>query len=121
MSKEFNEEAKATTEENGDEKEYAFKNVLKKNPNKRTWSVVSIVLAGLAILLFPLILFPVPVWPIICFILAALAIGAAVLSRINLGYFDKLSLVGLIIGIFDVVFSVAGFITFNLIIGFISA
>lgn len=117
MSKEFNEEAKTTTEERDGEQEYAFKNVLKKNPNKRTWSVVSIVLAGLAILLSPLILLPIPVWPIVCLALGILAIGAAALSRVNIGYFDKLSLAGLIIGIFDVVFSVAGFIFFDMIKG----
>lgn len=116
MSKEFNEETKTNEEKTG-EQEYAFKNVLKKNPNKRTWSVVSIVLAVLAILLVPLILLPIPVWPIVCLVLAILAIGAAALSRVNIGYFDKLSLAGLIIGIFDVVFSVAGFVLFDLIVG----
>ena len=113
MSKEFNEEAKTTTEAN-DEQEYAFKNVLKKNPNKRTWSVISIVLAGLSILLMP-----IPILPIASLVLGILAIGAAILSRVNIGYFDKLSIAGLIIAIFDVVFSAAGMIFFDMIKTFI--
>lgn len=110
MSKEFNEEAKATNESNDGEQEYAFKHVLKKNPNKRTWSVVSIILAALSILLMP-----IPILPIASLVLGILAVGAAVLSRVNLGYFDKLSIAGLIIAIFDIVFSVAGLIFFNMI------
>ena len=114
MSKEFDKEANTTGEENGGEQNYAFKNVLKKNPNKRTWSVVSIVLAGLSILLLP-----IPILPIASIILAVLAIGASVLSRVNLGYFDKLSLAGLIVSIFGSVFSLAGIIFFDMIMSLI--
>ena len=114
MSKDFDKEANTTREENSGEQNYAFKNVLKKNPNKRTWSVVSIVLAGLSILLLP-----IPILRVASIVLALLAIGAAVLSRVNLGYFDKLSLAGLIISIFCSVFSLAGIIFFDMIINLI--
>ena len=114
MSKDFDKEANTTREENSGDQNYAFKNVLKKNPNKRTWSVVSIVLAGLSILLLP-----IPILPVASIVLALLAIGAAVLSRVNLGYFDKLSLAGLIISIFGSVFSLAGIIFFDMIINLI--
>ena len=105
MSNEFNEEVQDTNESVEAEQKYAFKNVIKKNPNKRTWSVVSIVLACLS--LVSVILPPISI------ILGILAIGAAILSRVNLGYFDKLSLAGLIISIFGVVFSTCGIIFFS--------
>ena len=107
MSNEFNEEVQDTNESVDSEQKYAFKNVIKKNPNKRTWSVVSIVLACLS--LVSVILSPLSI------ILGILAIGAAILSRVNLGYFDKLSLAGLIVAIFGVVFSICGIILSSII------
>ena len=43
-------------------------------------------------------------------ILAALAIGLSVFSRYRLGYFDKISLFGLCIAIFGVVFAVGAIV-----------
>lgn len=50
-----------------------------------------------------------------CFSVVGIVLGAfgilfAVISRINLGYFDKFSLAALIIGIFGVIFGIAGII-----------
>lgn len=114
MNNEFSEEAKDTTESGESEQKYAFKNVLKKNPNKRTWSVLSIVLAALSIV------FSIP-FPVAGLILALLAIGSAIFSRLNLTYFDKLSLAGLIVGIFGVVFSVVGLFVSPILMNFITA
>lgn len=86
------------------ESEYAYKTVIKDSSkdkrNRRTWSVVSFALAILSVLLFYFS------WVGLIFGIAS--IGFAVWSRCNIGYFDKLSLVGLIAGIFGVVFAVSG-------------
>ena len=112
MNNEFSEETKDTTETGESEQKYAFNSVLKKNPNKRTWSVLSIVLAALSVI------FSIP-FPVAGLILAVLAIGSAIFSRLNLTYFDKLSLAGLIVGIFGVVFSVVGLFVSDILISFV--
>lgn len=86
-SEEYKEEAK--------EDEYY---PLPKDPRKRTmlFSVISVVLAVVSI---GLSVFYIP-----SLILAALSLGAALYSRYILGYFDKPSLVGLILSIFGIIF-----------------
>lgn len=98
MSTEFNEEFKAKTD-SGDDSEYVYKKVIKKE-QRRTWSVISIILAALSIIL---IYFS---W--VSLIFAVLSVVAAVISRKNLGYFDKIALTGLIISIFGIVFAATG-------------
>lgn len=105
----YNEEARVDREEPQGEDGYAYKTVIKNKQNRRTWSVVSIVLAVLSILLL--------YFPIVSLILGALSVGAGAVSRINLGYFDKLTLAGIIIGIFGIVFSIAGLIFGGIIAG----
>lgn len=84
------------------EKEFAFKNVINGNKSTRLYSIISTVLSALSVLLC---LFP---W--VSFVFGALGILFAIFSRKNLGYFDNISLVGLIVGIFGTVFSVMGLI-----------
>ena len=90
------------TEEVTEENEYAYKTVMDGKVKTRIWSVVSVILAALSVIL--------------CFIeelgiaLGVASILTAIISRKNLGYFDKLSLGGLIGAIFGIVFSVAIFI-----------
>ena len=68
------------------------------NPKKRTmlFSALSVILAVISI---SLAVFYIP-----SLILGVLSIGAAVYSRLILGFFDKLTLIGLILGIFGVIF-----------------
>lgn len=77
---------------------------LPQNPKKRTmlFSALSVVLAVLSI---SLAVFYIP-----SLILGVLSIGAAVYSRLILGFFDKLTLIGLILGIFGVIFGVGSLI-----------
>ena len=99
MSKEFSEEPKSTSE-SGEEAEYVYKKVITDKKQRRTWSLVSLVLACLSVIL--------TYFSWVGLILGLLSVGAAVISRVNLGYFDKLSLAALIIAIFGVVFAVTG-------------
>ena len=100
MNKEYNEESKTQNTESGEDSEYAYKRVIRKNEQRRTWSVISVALAALSIVL---IYFS---W--VSLVLGLASVGAAVIFRLKLGYFDKLSLTALIIAIFGVVFSITG-------------
>lgn len=114
MNTEFDEKSKDSSEASEGEENYAFKKVIenKNKENRRTWSLASLVLSILSILL---VYFS---WPgIVC---GVLAIGCAVVSRKNIGYFDKLSLVGMLIGIFGVVFSVGAIIFIELLFSVIA-
>ena len=77
---------------------------LPQNPKKRTmlFSALSVILAVISI---SLAVFYIP-----SLILGVLSIGAAVYSRLILGFFDKLTLIGLILGIFGVIFGVGSLI-----------
>lgn len=113
MNREFDESLKEQAESVENEENYAFKKVLKtKNKeNRRTWSVVSFCLSILSIIFF--------YFSWVGLICGLLSVGAALLSRKNIGYFDKLSLAGMIISIFGVVFSVCGLIFAELIFAFL--
>ena len=102
MSTEFNEKSGVGAEDTGDDVNYVYKNVMQDKQQKRTWSVISLALAILSILL---VYFS---W--VGLILSLAAVVCAVISRKNLEYFDKPSLFGLIIAIFGVVFSLSGII-----------
>ena len=102
MKKKFDEKSKSSAEEKN-ESDYAFKSVIKKDmTNRRTISVVSLVLAVLSVLFFRI--------PWVGLVLAILSVGGAGWSRKNLGYFDKISLAAIIVGIFGVVFALCGII-----------
>ena len=104
MSKEFDEESKNFSESSEGEENYAYKKVIKnKNKqNRRTWSVASIILSVLSVLL---IYFS---W--VSLVSGLLSVGCAAMSRKNIGYFDKISLAGMIIAIFGIVFSLGALI-----------
>ena len=108
MSKEFDEQNTNSTEANENEQGYAYKNVIKDKQHRRTWSLVSLVLAILSVLL--------TYFSWVGIILALASGGAAAISRKNLGYFDGLSLAGLIVGIFGVVFGIASIIMAQLMV-----
>ena len=101
----FNNENKENFAENvagTEESEFAYKNVLGVKSNTRLYSVISICLSILSVILFFL-----PVGGIVCGLSGILF---ALFSRKNLGYFDNISLWGLIIGIFGTVFSIMGLV-----------
>lgn len=62
------------------------------------WSVASLVLGILSLLLCP--------FYYVSLVLAALAVGCTVVSRKNLGFFDKLAVLGIILGIMGFVFGI---------------
>ena len=99
MNNQFNEETKVNNESSESEGEYVYKTVIKNKENRRTWSVVSLILGVLSVLsLFVS-------WLSIAF--GLLAVGSGIISRKNLGYFDKISISGIIVGIFGFVFAIA--------------
>ena len=108
MQNEFNEETKTQSEETTGEDSFVYKAVMKGDSNRRTFSVVSLILSVLSVLLF--------VFPWVGIILGFIGVGLSLLSRKNLGYFDGLALAGLIVGIFGIVFALAGFIVGDLIV-----
>ena len=81
------------------DQDYAYKNVMGGNRNSRLYSVISLVLAVLSVG-FCFI-------PPLGIILGLVAIGFGVFSRRSIGYFDGLSLGGIITSIFGVVFSIS--------------
>jgi hypothetical protein len=102
MQTQFDEHSTDHTEEQSGN-EYAYKTVIKKDmKNRRTVSVISLIIAVLSLLLF---LFS---W--VSLILGLASVGGAAFSRKNLGYFDKLSIAAIIVGIFGVVFAISGII-----------
>lgn len=89
--------------ENQNESQYAFRTVVNENKkNRRTWSVLSLIfaIASVCTLYFS----------VVGLTLALFAIAFAIVSRKRLGYFDKLSLAGIIIGVFGCVFGLTGMI-----------
>ena len=67
-------------------------------PKKRGWSVAALVLSIVSIVCCCL--------PVVSIVLGALSILFAIISRINLGYFDGLSVAGLVVGIFGLVMGI---------------
>lgn len=84
------------------ETDYVYKKVITTKENRRTWSVLSLIFAILSVVSF--------YFSWLSFIFGVIAVGFAILSRKNLGYFDRLTLAGIIIGIFGCVFSLAGIV-----------
>lgn len=90
-----------------DENNFAYMTVLQGAKNSRLFSLLSVLASVLSILL--------SVFSVVALIFGALGIVFALISRKNLGYFDNISLVGLIIGIFASVFALMG-IGFDILI-----
>ena len=106
MNNQYNEEAKVNNDSSESEGQYIYKTVIKNKENRRTWSVVSLALGILSVLsLFVS-------W--LSLTSGLLAVGCGLISRKNLGYFDKLSVAGIIVGIFGCVFAIAVMIFANL-------
>ena len=112
MSQDYNEDLKNNQQDSSQESEYAYKNVIGEKPKKRTWSVVSFVLSLVSLIVCS-------ITPIVGIILGLFSIGCAIFSRKNIGYFDGLSLAGLMIGIFGAVFSLFAILLQNILINFI--
>ena len=112
MSNHFSEEPKVEQESSETAEEYVYKKVIPNKQNRRTWSLASLVLAILSLML---VYFS---W--VSIVLALASGGCALISRKNLGYFDKMTLAGIIIAIFGVVFSLGGLIFAELISGLIA-
>ena len=86
----------------GTESEFAYKKVMVSKQNSRLLSLISIAFSALSVFLCFI--------PWLGIISGCLGVLFAVLSRKNIGYFDNISLVALIIGIFGTVFAVMGII-----------
>ena len=110
MSKEFDEQNTNPTENTENEQGYAYKNVIKDKQHRRTWSLVSLELAILSVLL--------TYFSWVGIVLALASGGAAAISRKNLGYFDKLSLTSIFIAIFGFMFAITGLAFGDLILSF---
>ena len=108
MSQDFNENFENDSQNPSKESEYVYKNVMGGKQNKRTWSIISLILAIASV--------PFCAVPRVGLILGLLSIGAAIYSRKCIGYFDGFSLAGLMIGIFGAVFSVGVIILRNMLI-----
>lgn len=80
--------------------EFLYKNIIKEdNKNSHVWSAVSIGIGILSVILCFI--------PVVSLIFALASIAFAVVSRRMLGYFGKPSVIGLVIGIFGLVFGIA--------------
>ena len=71
----------------------------------RGWSVASLVLSIVSVVCCCL--------PVLSIVLGALSILFAIISRVNLGYFDGLSIAGLVVGIFGLVMGVSTVVALN--------
>ncbi len=81
------------------ENNYAYRSFTPENKQKsRVWSIASLVTGILAVICCCM------GWTGIVF--GAAAIATAIVSRVKLGYFDGLSIAGLILGIFGFVFGI---------------
>ena len=87
--------------------EYVYKKVMLTKKNSRAWSVASIALSLVSLILCPVYWLKI--------ILSATSIVFALVSRKNIGYFDGLSLAGLIVGIFGIVFGILGIVMTELL------
>ena len=99
MKNNFDEQIDFDQADSEDVQDYAYKNVMGGNQNSRLFSVISIIFAILSVGLCFI--------PALGIILGLVAMGLGVLSRRNIGYFDGLSLGGIITSIFGVVFSIS--------------
>ena len=85
--------------------EINYEELMPQKNNRRSWSVAALVLSVFSVLCCPL--------PVLGIILGAFALVFVVVSRISLGYFDKISVGALILGVFGVVFGVCAIVAFS--------
>lgn len=92
-------EADGEIKENKENEERYYEVFDKDKPKYILWSLISAILGGISV---------------ICaffgwggLIVGAGAVAFAIVSRVNLKYFDKISVIGLILGIFGMVFGIA--------------
>ncbi len=78
------------------EEKFLYKNIISQNKNSRAFSVASLA-SGILSVVFCFL-------PVLGIILSLLSVVLSVISRRVLGYFDKLSIAGLVSGIFGFVF-----------------
>ena len=102
---EYKEESKAAEEK--DEAEYAYKTVIEKGTKSRSWSAAALIFGIISILCCYFYTFAI--------IAGLAAIAFSFISRRNLGYYDNLSIAGIITAIFGVVFSIAMIIVIHVI------
>lgn len=96
----FNEEKNNVSED-----EYLYKSVMEGKKKSRIWSLVSLICSIVSLLCCCI--------PLPGAVLGVLAVVFAVVSRLNIGYFDGLAIAGLIVGIFGLVFSVSMMVLYS--------
>ena len=107
MENQYNEENNVNNQSSDSTENYVYKNVIKKNQERRTFSVMALIMAILSLSFF---------WvPWVSLGLSGASVCLAFISRKKLSYFDFISLWGIIISIFGIVFSVTAVILTNII------
>ena len=102
------------TEEDSESKNHMT--VLDGVPRSRVWSVVSLAVAIASVILSVIcISYWILFIPIVSAVMGVAAVLFSLLSRRNLGYFDNVSIAGIIIGAMGTVFGVSSYILMNLI------
>ncbi len=85
-------------EKDNKEEKFAYKSIFKENKNTRVWSLASVIAAVLSVIFCFL--------PVLGIIFSLFSVAFSFVSRRVLGYFDGLSIAGLVIGIFGFVFCI---------------
>ena len=88
--------------------DYVYKRIMLDKQHSRAWSVASVTVASLSIV-FALSL------PWLSIVLGVFAIAFALITRKNIGYFDGLSIAGIIVGIIGTVLGISGIILFKIL------
>ncbi len=101
MQNQFDENKKSESASEQTEN-FAFENVMTNKKTRRTWSVLALLFAVLSLIFFWIS------W--LGLVFGVLAVSFALLSRRELTYFDGLTLASILIGIFGIVFAIAGLI-----------
>ncbi len=78
--------------------DFSLKNIVKNKEKNRIFSVISILLATLSLVLCFL--------PVFGMILSIISVAFTIISRRVLGYFEGLAIAGLVIGVFGLVFCI---------------
>lgn len=106
MEKQFYEENNVNNQSSDSTENYVYKNVIKNNKDRRTFSVMALIMAILSLGFF---------WvPWVSFGLSGVSVILSLISRKKLSYFDFMSLWGIIISIFAIVFSATAVILTNI-------
>lgn len=99
MPENYYHEVTADNDESDKNEERYYEVFNKDKPKYILWSLISVILGGISV---------------ICaffgwggLVVGIAAVAFAIVSRVNLKYFDKISIVGLILGIFGMVFGVS--------------